>query len=1022
MNTDFISIIFPKKLKVISGIIFLLLAVLNAGIIEGKDPAVSRISSPDRFEVHGKVTGPDGLPLIGVGVMVEGTTRGSLTDHEGLYSITVSDGEMLQFIYIGYRTVNVAVTAGASQTINVVMEEDAIALEETVVVGYGEQKKVNLTGAVGTVDPDALLSRPVTNAVEALQGTTPGLIIEQSNSAPGSRPSINIRGINTMNNNDPLVIIDGIEGDLQNVNVNDIESISVLKDASSTAIYGSRASNGIILITTVKGNSERNEIKYDFNYGWQTPTALPDVLDSWIYADLYNEAMSNSGNAPRFSAEEIASFRNNGPNYKWLDEIYHTAPTQQHSLSLSGGTKKTSYFLSGSYLDQDSMWIGPDYGFKRYSARFNLSHQIKDFLKITATASYTLNDLNEPSKSHEQIVRQAVRMPPFYPVKDEDGNWTTPSGSNSNAVARLMEGGYIRDLKDDLNGTFKAELNIIKGLTLSGMIGGRYNTLRRHNQSTAIEYVTPGAGDAVNSMTKRNEYTVKLTTDILLNYSADFGKHSISAIAGYSYEGQRYRWMQTMRNNLDDMKYNEFGDSFSGDNVSNSSNGNDWSLYSVLARVNYNYDERYLFEFNIRNDWSSKFKKGYNSGLFPSFSIGWRISEEHFFKNIKDYVPNLKLRGSWGLVGNNRIDNYKYQSVVSVGSDYMFGGQLVPTANFSVANETLRWETTRMLDLGLDIGFLKNNLNVSFDVFQNMTRDILVDLPVPSMFDGGGSLLQNASKVKTWGWELAIGYRFNTGEVHHSISANIADSQNKVIDNKGMIDISGGDFVTIIKEGYPLWSYYGFQSDGFFQSEQEVAEGPIPTGKIPKPGDIRYVDQNGDGEITDDEDRVVIGNRYPRYTFGFTYSFDWKGLDFTMFWQGVGKRDVWLSGCASQAFANNFEGPLFDYHLDRWTPGNPDATYPRLTMGAESANNTLKSDFWLENAAYLRLKNIQLGYTFPSHLTRKIRIEQLRIYASMQNAFTISGMRGGWDPEVSQNTASIYPVARVLSLGLNVKF
>ncbi len=469
------------------------------------------------------------------------------------------------------------------------------------------------------------------------------------------------------------------------------------------------------------------------------------------------------------------------------------------------------------------------------------------------------------------------------------------------------------------------------------------------------------------------------------------------------------------------MKYEVIGDASSGDLVSNSGGGNTWALYSIFGRLNYNYDERYLFEFNIRDDMSSRFAKGNRTGIFPSFSAGWRISEEAFFGDMKHIFPNLKLRGSWGLVGNNNISLYQYLASVSVNNNYIIGGQLAPTSNFNTYNRDIKWETTRMLDVGLDVGMLNNRLNITFDYFHNITRDILVELPVSAIF-GSGTLLQNAGKVKTWGWEFLVNYKFKTGDFHHNVTANLSDSQNKVVDNLGVVDISGGAGGTIIQEGFPLWSYYGYKYDGIFQNEDEVRNGPHLDGITPKPGDLRYVDKNGDGFIKEDDDRFIIGNRYPRYTYGLTYSVNWKGIDFMMFWQGVGKRDVWLYGVATEAFANNFEGPVLDFHLDRWTPNNPNTSYPRLTMGSESNNNSANSDFWIENAAYLRLKNVQLGYTFPQKLTRKVKIDQLRIYGSVNNALTFSKMRGGWDPETSQNNAANYAVSRVVSLGLNVKF
>ncbi len=489
--------------------------------------------------LSGKVTDVSGRPLIGAAVIIMESTMGVTTDTEGNFSIDALPGQTLMVTYMGYKTVEI--TLGTQTTLDVTLHEEATDVDEIVVVGYGQQRKVNLTGAVGVVDKEVLIGRPVASAVEAIQGSVPGLIIQQHESNPGNDPEINIRGLNTMNNNNPLVLIDGIEGNLNNVAMGDIEQISVLKDAASTAIYGSRASNGIILITTSKGSKDRNVISYDFNYGWQSPTMLPNIVDSWIYAELYNEAMVNSGNAPRFSADDIRGFREDGPNYKWIDHIYKTSPIMQHTLSASGGNDRTTYLISGNYVDQASMWVGPNYGLKKYNARINFSHQIKDYLKVTTTTSYTRRDLMEPSKLNDQIVRQSVRMPPWELPKDEDGNWTTPSGSNSNAFARLWDGGYINDKRDILQATIKLDLDIMEGLTVSGMMGGTLNQLHRHNQSTAIDYPTAGAGDAVNSITERMERYEDLITNITVNYNKSIGKHNFQALAGYSYEGERWK-------------------------------------------------------------------------------------------------------------------------------------------------------------------------------------------------------------------------------------------------------------------------------------------------------------------------------------------------------------------------------------------------------------------------------------------------------------------------------------------------
>lgn len=428
-----------------------------------------------------------------------------------------------------------------------------------------------------------------------------------------------------------------------------------------------------------------------------------------------------------------------------------------------------------------------------------------------------------------------------------------------------------------------------------------------------------------------------------------------------------------------------------------------------------------MFEANLRNDASSKFAKGNRSALFPSFSLGWRISEEKFFEKLKEHISSLKLRTSWGLVGNNRIDNYQYLSSVTVSPKYNFGNVVVNGASFAAVNTDIKWETTSMFDLGIDVGFFDNALNITADYFNNVTRDILIGLPVPGMF-GGGSPVQNAGKVRNRGWEVNLNYRFKTGQVEHFISGNVSDAANEVVDTRGVEWINGADVNTIIKEGYPINSYYAYRVNGIFQNDEEVAQGPWLDGITPKPGDLRYVDKNNDGLVKESDDRFILGDNFPHYTYGFSYGFTWKGFDFSMFWQGVGRRNVWLRGESVEAFHNNNEGPVFDFHLDRWTPNNPDASYPRLTVGAESTNNAAKSNFWIQDGSYLRLKNAQIGYTFPKEWLKKVYVKNLRIYLSGQNLFTLSHIKGGWDPETTDGGGRIYPVSRVISMGLNIKF
>ena len=965
--------------------------------------------------VKGKVMA-DGEPVIGATVLVKGVSTGTATDMDGNFTLNVASKAVLVVSSIGYETQEVPVNGRT--LINVVLKSDVVALKDVVVVGYGVQKKVNLTGAVSSLSTDELEGKPIANVLEAMQGTTPGLVIQQGTSTPGSVPSINIRGLNTMNNNDPLVIIDGIEGSLANLNPADIEQVSILKDASSTAIYGSRASNGVVLVTTKKGKAGKVEISYDFMYGVQQPTSLPKIADSWVYAELYNEAAVNSGRSAKFTPEQIAQYRNGGPNVNWVKELYNrNSPQSSHSVSMTGGNDQLSYMASLGYLDQSSMFKGPDYGYKRYNARLNVSHKVTKNFTLNLTSQFARNDIKEHAYWTEWIIEQTNRMPPIYPIKNEDGSYNYPAGSNSNGLQRLEEGGYRQNVNDELLGTIQAEWEVYKGLKLIGSAGGRVWNNKLHENRKAFE----GTGDSENKLTEQFYRSKNITTNLMVTYNTKIGKHSIGGLLGYAYEGFSEKQFSTSRL-TEDSKYDIFVGDLSGDKVSNTGSASDWAIYSGFARATYNYDEKYLLEFNIRNDYSSYFAKGNRSGVFPSFSAGWRISEEKFWSVLKPYVPSLKIRGSWGLVGNNRIGAYQYMQTVSVKNGISFGDKLAQTAEFASANPDLKWETTRMANIGFELGLLNNDLNITFDCFNNRTKDILVNLPVPGLF-GNGAPIQNAGKVETRGWELSVNYRLKTGPVVHNFAGNISDSFNEVIDTRGTEIIGGSDVQTIIKEGYPLYSYYAYRSDGFFQNEEECQKGPHLEGITPKPGDIRYLDKNGDGVIKPDDDRFIVGNDFPRYTFGFTYGLEYKGFDFSMMWQGVGRRNKWMRGESVEAFHNNNEGPVMDFHQDRWTPNNPDATYPRLTMGAESANNAAKSDFWIQDAKYLRLKNAQIGYTFPQQWMKKLYVKNLRIFASVQNPLTFTKMKGGWDPEYTgDGSGRAYPVARVYSFGLNVKF
>ncbi len=978
--------------------------------------ALTVTAQEEQHAVKGVVVNTSDVVISGASVKEVGGTNSTRTDSEGRFTLNLSAANAaLQVSYIGYVTQEVLVNSRSE--LQVILLETNEQLDEVVVVGYGTQRKSNVTGAISSVDMKQLESRPVINVVEGLQGTTPGLTIQQSNSQPGSRPAINIRGINTLNNNDPMVIIDGILGDIQNVNMADIENISVLKDAASAAIYGSRASNGVILITTKKGSKGTSNVSYDYIFAEQTPTFMPQIVDSWVYAELRNEALINSGRPTQFTSEQIAGYRTNGPNANWMKEIYRTnAPQQSHNLSLSGGGEKTTYLISGAYLDQESMFEGPDYGLERFNFRTNVETEVSERFKVGVKAAYARNTLKDHAYWTEWLIEQATRMPSIYPIRNAEGGYNYPSGSNSNSLARLEQGGLRKSANDDLSGILNAEYKIWNGLTLRGMVGTQlyYNRMKENRKAI------PGSGDLENRMTNGSQRIQNITSNLILSYDKIWGDHTLNAMAGYSYEGGTDNRFETFRL-VDESNYDIMGGAQTA-NTGNQEWQHEWSIYSAFLRMNYNYANRYLLEFNLRDDISSKFRAGNRSAWFPSVSAGWNIAEENFYgAELKHIMPSAKIRSSWGLVGNNRIADYQYQATVNVSQGYNFGDTMFPVASFDAVNPDLRWETTQMFNIGADLGFLNNALTLSGEYYVNDTYDILIAIPVPGLF-GGGTPIQNAGKVRNKGWELAARYQFTTGGVDHTVSGNLSDSKNKVIDIKGTEWINGFDVNTIVREGYPINSYYAYRWDGYFQTADEVEQGPHLDGITPKPGDLRYVDKNGDGIVKEDDDRFILGNRFPRFLYGFNYAVGWKGLDFSMFWQGVGQRKVWLRGESVEAFHNNNEGPVFDFHIDRWTPTNPDAMYPRLTVGAESANNAVKSSFWIENAAYLRLKNVQLGYTLPEHWTKRMSLSRLRIYTSIQNALTFSDMKGGWDPETADGGGRIYPVNRTFSVGLNLNF
>ena len=994
--------------------------------------------------VTGRVVDAQGAALPGVTVAVKGTTQGTSTGPDGSFSLPAPENSILVFSFVGFARQEVAIQ-GATSSLTVTLVEDAKALNEVVVVGYGTQQKANVTGAINTVAAPALENRPVVNVAQALQGTAPNLTIQQSSAEPGAGLNINIRGVGTLGNASPLVIVDGIAGSLNSLNPNDIESITVLKDAASASIYGSRGANGVLLVATKKGAlNQKPVLAYNVLIGRQSPSFLREPVSGLEFMQLKNEALVNSGQSPQFSPQQMREFAAQGDNQWYLDAVLKSKAVQQnHNLSLSGSSGKTRYLVSLGYVNQNSLFVGDDYGFKRLNARLNLNTQVTDKLSVGAILSYARVSIREHAYGSDWIIGDAARIPVIYPLQDTAGNYVTPATSSNNPVNRLLNGGLRTNSNDNGYGNLNAEYEVIKGLKIRGLVGGDLWNYRNNEFTRSLQYVTldgspTSGGDGNNSVTDRTQRTLLTNYQATLNYERTLGeKHALQALAGYSSE--KFNDDRTGVRLLT-VPGNNFGVISNGtvfDPNGTYGNNEQWALNSVFGRLNYAFAGKYLLEGSFRYDGSSRFASDRRWGFFPSVSAGWRPLEENFLGFLQPTFSDLKVRGSLGQLGNQNIGLYRYLSTISVApGTYVFGGEPVPGANFNTANRDITWETSTMGNLGVDAAFFENALSISFDYFDKRTSDILIDLPVAGAF-GAGAPTQNAASVRNQGWEVAATYRLRTERgFNQSLTLNAANTRNLVTDTKGVESIRGGDAANIIREGFPINSYYGYRTAGFYQTVEEITAGPQPAFVAPgalRPGDIRYVDRNGDGIINQD-DRYVLGNPFPRYTFGATYTADYKGFDLVVFVQGVGKRNLYIRGEGVEAFHNNWEN-VYAQHLDRWTPTNTDADYPRLTIGTASTNNNQGSDYWLRNGAYARLKNVQLGYTVPAALTGRIGVEQLRVFVSGQDLLTISHLRDiGFDPEISEFSESVglgggggssgrvYPSVRLVSLGLNVSF
>ncbi|PTX18887.1 TonB-linked SusC/RagA family outer membrane protein [Pontibacter mucosus] len=983
--------------------------------------------------VKGKVRDSKGVPLPGVTVVVKGTDRGTSTNIDGQFSLPqAKQGDVLVFSYIGFANKEVTVTGAAE--LDVVMAEADNKLNEVVVVGYGTQKKVNLTGSVAVVEGKELTKRQVGSTSLALQGTAPGVSVRQQSGVPGGDGGgISIRGVGSINaGSNPLILVDNVEMSLDAVDPNSIESISVLKDAAASAIYGSRAANGVILITTKRG-SEGVKVNLSSYVAVQQPTDLPEKVNALDHMKLWDVAQVNSGLPPAFT-KQIEEYERLGPdnfarfNTDWKDLVLtNNGLMHNHNINVSAGTEKIKVFASGGYLDQNG--ITANTGFKRSDLRFNTDVSLSK--RLTASMDLVLNNSERTwpgNSSPTAIIRYMLGMPATAPGRFNTGEWGE-GWSNSNPAAQAEDGGFDKYITNSriISGTLTyrpiddlellANYSSNRATSRNRRLQGQYDIYVPDLANNKLDFARPWPN--FNAIFDNFDESQRDLVRFQGTYAKALGKHNVKLLTGFSAESFSASNIDAFRQNLisEDFPYLSAGDA-TGQSLAGGEY--EFSMASVYSRINYDYDEKYLLELNGRFDASSRFIKENWWELFPSVSAGWRISNESFWGNLANVVNEAKLRVSYGALGNQNVGSY-YPTYTSYAKgtpyDYYFNnvvnsGYALTTA----ANPFIQWERSIILDAGLDLAFFNNRLSVTADYFK---RDIdnMLQLDLIPSYVGLNAPYVNIGKMTNKGWELSLGWKDAVGDFTYQVTGNVSDVKNEVVDLGGREYISGS---RITKEGYAYNSYYGYIAEGLFQSEDEIASAPFHFANT-KPGDIRYRDINNDKKI-DANDRAVLGNYFPRYEYSLNLSAQFKGFDVTAFFQGVGKMDNYLSGTGTQPFYSaSFQGSIYEHQKDYWTPENRDAAYPRLTANSIT-NNYVTSSFWMRESSFLRLKNVVLGYTIPKSLTDKIKVGSARFYVSGQNLFTWSNYFPGFDPEQRDTGGEFYPIMTTYTTGFNLSF
>ena len=981
------------------------------------------------LDVSGTVTDDVGNPIPGVNIIVKGTTNGTTTDANGKYTLSVTeDNAILVFTFIGYAVQEVPVNGRS--VIDVQLLEDVRSLDEVVVVGYGTQKRANVTGAVSTVSGDAIAQRPVTNTAAALQGTTPGLSIVHGGGAPGDENvTVRIRGVGTLNNSNPLVLVDGIEQSLSTVEPQNIESVTVLKDAASSSIYGSRAANGVFLITTKRGATSGTTVSYDAFVGIQNPTYFPEKTDPVTWLKLENEAQVNAGGTPTYSDEYIQNVAAGTnplqfPFADWESGIFNkNAVQQRHSLSISSGGEAGKVFASLNYSDTDG--ILQNFNNQQVTMRINTDLFVTKKLTLKTNLMYRNRNFNGPGHNGQQITQGLLHTNRSIVMEYPDGTYDFVSGQ-WNPRAMVMHGETSR-ISDDIvaqagfayqmNEALSLEGNVTMNSTGTDAMNFMDGLQGMRNYLTG-EPVAVAGWFATSKLTETQNNSKEISQRLYLNYSKTFDKHLVEGMVGYEEIYNRFKQIGASRT---DFFSNELRDLNAGNSANQTTNGfsEEWRLRSFFGRINYSFNDKYMLQANIRYDGSSRFGDGNRWGLFPSFSAGWRISEENFMKD-NGIINTLRLRASWGQLGNQRIGLYRYLNTYNLAQGYQFNETLVPGAAVtSAGNPDITWETSTMTNIGLDLGFMDDRLEVVAEYFRKYTDDILLNLPIPRTI-GVSPPVQNAAAVSNNGWELAVNYRGGANSENsfqYTVGINFSDVVNKIEDLKGAGPFFPDKF-SVWTEGESINSLRGLKSPGLYMSQEDLDQYPALVHPSAGIGDIIYEDLNGDGVISQSlfpgGDQYIMANEDPRFEFGANFSASFRGFDFSMFWQGVGRQYHTMDGALIEGpnWQNFISKTMAEetFHPER----NPNGSWPLVTAG--NTWNLQLSDFWIQDTKYVRLKNFQLGYTIPQKV-----VSNLRVYISGENMITFTPTEL-FDPETPRGRSQFFPHSKVLSAGLNVKF